>query len=392
MDDNVKDKINIGLIGCGGRLTGVAAPLVAGSDRIHVTAICDPSERSVTEAKKQCNAPNAIVYDSHEALCADESIDWVMIGSWNCFHTEHAICALEAGKHVFCEKPLGINIEDCLKIKRAHEASNSIFAFGLVLRYTTLYNKINDILTSGEIGEIISMEFNETLEFNHGGYIHQDWRRKTEYAGTHLLEKCCHDVDLVNWMIGSLASKVASFGGCRFFTPENKHHTDRIGKNKDGKTAFQSWYSSNNSPFNDDKDIVDHQVAILEYANGVRVSFHTNCCAGIPERRMYILGSEGAIRADLMTGQIETKRIGWDQPTIVHDATGGGHGDGDVIMTKHLIATMTEGKPPLSTLEDGLIAATTCFAIDEALNKGTIVDLQTWWELAEITPAPCHSV
>ncbi len=51
------------------------------------------------------------------------------------------------------------------------------------------------------------MEFNETLDFNHGGYIMGDWRRLQRYSGTHLLEKCCHDIDLVNWITGSLAGR-----------------------------------------------------------------------------------------------------------------------------------------------------------------------------------------
>ena len=65
---------------------------------------------------------------------------------------------------------------------------------------------------------MISMEFNETLGFNHGGFIMGDWRRLTENSGTHLLEKCCHDIDLVNWMLESIPVKVASFGGVNFFT------------------------------------------------------------------------------------------------------------------------------------------------------------------------------
>jgi len=55
------------------------------------------------------------------------------------------------------------------------------------------------------IGDVVSMEFNETLNFNHGGYIMGDWRRKTDLSGGHLLEKCSHDYDLVNWILNSKA-------------------------------------------------------------------------------------------------------------------------------------------------------------------------------------------
>ncbi len=220
-------------------------------------------------------------------------MQYVMIGSWNCFHAEQAIAALEAGKPLFCEKPLATTLEDGLAIARAQAAANLPLTIGFTLRYSPFYRTLKEMIAAGRIGSIISMEFNETLDFNHGGYIHGDWRRLRANAGTHLLEKCCHDVDLVNWMIESRAVRVASFGGTDFFTPENAHHQDRIGPKSDtGTVAFQSWPHRDHeppNPFLADKDIVDNQVAILQYENGVRVSFQTNCMAAIPERRMYHL-------------------------------------------------------------------------------------------------------
>ena len=383
--------VKVGLIGPGGRLMDIVERLDKQCEQVKIAGLFDPSEESIEKCKKRCDASDAIVFDSYEALCESDEIEWVMIGSWNCFHCEHAIKALECGKHVFCEKPLATNIEDCLKMKAAKDkAKGQIFSFGLVLRYATMYNKIHELIESGQIGDIVSFEFNENLEFNHGGYIHQDWRRKTEYAGTHLLEKCCHDVDLVNWIIGSKAQRVASFGSLAFFKPENKHHADRIGPcPENGRPAFQYWEFSKNSPFNDDKDIIDNQVGILEYENGVHVTFHASCLAGIPERRMLILGTEGAIRADLIAGKLEHRRIGWNTPTTFHDVTGGGHGDGDTIMIKHLIKTMTEGAAPQATLEDGLIAAATCFAMDKAMDEGTVVNLDPWWEAANLKGDAC---
>ncbi|MCG8553181.1 MAG: Gfo/Idh/MocA family oxidoreductase, partial [Desulfobacterales bacterium] len=249
--------VKVGLIGPGGRLMDIVERLDKQCEQVKIAGIFDPCEESIKKCKERCEADDAIIFDSYEALCESDEIEWVMIGSWNCFHAEQAIKAMECGKHVFCEKPLATNIEDCLKMKAVKDKTKGqIFSFGLVLRYATMYNKIHELIESGQIGDIVSFEFNENLEFNHGGYIHQDWRRKTENAGTHLLEKCCHDVDLVNWIIGSKAKRVASFGSLAFFKPENKHHADRIGPSpENGRPAFQYWPFSKNSPFNDDKDI-----------------------------------------------------------------------------------------------------------------------------------------
>ena len=73
--------------------------------------------------------------------------------------------------------------------------SDRHFAFGLVLHYAPHYRKNHELIASGRIGKIVSFEFNETLHFNHGGYIAGNWRPNREWPGTHLPEKCCHDFD-----------------------------------------------------------------------------------------------------------------------------------------------------------------------------------------------------
>jgi len=376
-------KIGIGMIGCGAMGQAVARLVLAQSDRVEIVALRDPDPRSINQTLKEIS-PGATVHNNHRDLVNDDRVDWVMIASWNCFHKRHAIAAFEAGKHVFCQKPLAINLEDCVAMHKAWKKSGVMFNIGFTLRYAAHYRKIKQLLEQGVVGDIVSMEFNETLDFNHGGYIMGDWRRLTEYAGTHLLEKCCHDVDLVNWMVGSRAARVASFGGLNFFRPENARHIKRIGKDKQGRPPFQSWGGLFNlNPFTSDKDIVDNQVAIIEFANGARAAFHTNCNAGIIERRMYILGTEGALRADLATGSIETRRVGFDTK-IEKAPTGarGGHGGGDPVLAKELVASMLRGKRPSVGLEEGMAASLTCFAIDRAMETGRVVDVAPAWKRA----------
>lgn len=378
------ENIGIGIIGCGERIRTVSKLLLEQTTGLSVSAVCDPSASSIAAARTQFG-PEVVVYEDYKDLIKDPSVSWIMIGSWNCFHREHAVAALRAGKHVFCEKPLATTLEDALAIRDAFRSSGRRFMLGFPLRYTSHYQKIHQLLSDGAIGQIISLEFNETLDFNHGAFIHQDWRRWRKYAGTHLLEKCCHDIDLVNWCVDSLPTRVASFGGLRFFIPENKHHIQRIGPNpQTGLDAYHHYRSTNGSPFRDDKDIVDHQVAILEYQNGVRVSFHTNCNAAIPERRIYILGSEGTIRADLMTGQVHMRQIGWDEPTMIYPSVAGGHGGGDEVMCRELGRVMEGDQLPERQFEQALCATLTCFAIDQAMDQGQVVSLHPYWTKAGI--------
>ena len=376
-------EIGIGVVGAGAMGRVVLKQVLEQDSRLKIRALFDPDPRSIAAARDLFGA-GLPADDDCAALLARKEIDWVMIASWNCFHKEQTVAAFKAGKHVFCQKPLAINYADCLEMQQAWKASGRQFVIGFTLRFSPHYRKLKELLEAGVVGKMVSFEFNETLSFNHGGYIMGDWRRRRQYAGTHLLEKCCHDIDLANWFTGSLPARVASFGGLDFFTPENEGYMAKLGKDSEGRPAFQTWGGLvMKNPFTGDKDIVDNQVAILEYLNGVRATFHTNCNAGIPERRMYILGTEGAIRANVLTGDIETQRIGFDtKPEPVAACASGGHGGGDEILAKELAATMLDGAPPTVSLDAGLTSAGTCFAIDDAMDTGRVVDARPYWRQA----------
>ncbi len=374
-------EIGIGVIGCGAMGRSILKRVLDLDSRLKAVGLFDPDSRSIEATQEMLNA-EPHVYDSYEKLVAASDVDWVMIASWNCQHCEQTIAAFEAGKHVFCQKPLAVTLEQCVEMYQAWQASGRMFNIGFTLRYSPHYRKIKQLIDDGVVGEIVSMEFNETIGFGHGGYIMGDWRRLREYAGTHLLEKCCHDIDLVNWMVGSRARRVASFGGLNFFTAKNAHHAERLAESEEGHKPYSSWKGLIAlDPFESDKDVVDNQIAIIEYANGARATFHTNCNAGIPERRMYILGTEGAIRANVLTGTIETKRIGFN--TKLEDASTsakGGHGGGDDVLSRELVESMVNGTAPSVGLREGLESAVTCFAIDEAMDTGKVVDCDSYWE------------
>jgi len=373
-------KIGIGVIGCGAMGLAMVRRVLALSPELEIVALYDPDERSIRAALAELPG-NPIVCSSYGEVLRNPSISWVMIASWNCHHREQAVAAFRAGKHVFCQKPLAITFEECLEMQRAWRESGLLFNIGFTLRYSPHYREIRRLIAGGAVGELVSMEFNETLDFSHGGYIMGDWRRLRKNAGTHLLEKCCHDIDLANWMVGSRARRVASFGGLSFFKPENARHIERLGNDAEGKPAYRTWPGLfGENPFESDKDIIDNQVAILEYANGVRAVFHTNCNSAIPERRMYILGTEGTLIADVIKGTIQLRRIGFDSEMEDHSTHAkGGHGDGDSHLARELVESMLCGASPSSGMKEGLEAAVTCFAIDAAMEHGSVVDVDRYW-------------
>lgn len=379
-------ELSFAVAGCGDRLSVVIDLLLKELSCPVVIHAYDPDPVSIAKAQERWKV-KVIPHTTWEEALSANAIQWAFIGSWNCFHRDHVIAAFKAGKNVFAEKPLATSLEDCLAMRDAWKSAGTTFFFGLVLRYSAFYQRVFTESRKEKLGDLISFEFNETLGFNHGGYIHGNWRRLRKNAGTHLLEKCCHDIDLAHWIAGSLPVRIASFGGRNFFKPENKILAEHIGENAEGRLAYETWNDRHRiNPFNGRNDIVDNQVVILEYANGTRATFHTNCNAAIMERRFYLLGSEGAVRANSVTGEIDVQRIGFEtklskQDLAIHD----GHAGGDEFMARHLAKSILEGAKPIAGMDEALRSAITCFGIDQALDEGRVVDLTPLWKSADIS-------
>lgn len=379
-------KTTFGAIGVGGRLTHVIQNLLkAHGDAVELRALSDEAPAALAKASETFGK-DLPTYDDYHDLIARDDLDWVLIGSKNYLHRDHCVAAFAAGKHVFCEKPMATSIQQCEEIRDAHRAAGTLFATGFVLRHAPLYCQLNQLLQEGYVGRIISMEANELLSPDHGGYIMRNWRRHRDQNGPHLLEKCSHDIDLINWMIGSLPSRAASFGGLDIFVPENKPVADKLAQPDDEPPLYRSWPSWEDiDPFTSDKDVEDNQVVILEYRNKVRVTFHTNCCSAFPQRRMQICGLEGSLEADLVSGDITGQRIGrGTEKESFPVAEKGGHGGGDQIIADDLAECMLTGKRPKASGEEGFISAITCLAIDESMRTGQVVDLEPTWSRFEL--------
>lgn len=373
--------MHIGVIGCSRRVEELLFELHRIDENVRISGLCDPLQERVSKFHKLFS-PKARVYGGYEDLVKSRDIEWIVVGSWNSLHARQVIAALDAGKNVFCEKPLATNFNDCLAVKNALLRSGKKLMIGFTLRYSPHYRKIRELINTGLIGKIVSLEFNETLNFNHGGHIMCCWRRRREFTGCHILEKCCHDIDVANWMVNSRVSDVASFGGLDFFKPENEHYMYDLAPNTDGHRAYCSWPTAHGAnPFTSDKDIIDNQVCILQYENGVRATFHTNINSGIPERRIYILGTEGAIRADTMTGKLEYRKIGFE--TKLHEVETGavdGHAGGDAALVDYWRRMLHEDLPSLTDAKTGIESAVTCFAADEAMLKRQVINLKEYWK------------
>ncbi len=373
-------KIGISVIGCGGRARCVIQQILNKSDKkIEIISVYDPGEVLRTEALKTWNADlnKVIVADSYQQAIDADGVDWVFVCSPNGFHKEHILYAFERNKNVFSEKPLATTIEDCKTIYDAHMQKPHLkFITGFVLRYAPIYRKTKEILDSGKLGKLLSIEANENILPQHGGYIMSNWRRNSNLSGPHILEKCCHDLDLLNWFTKSLPSKVSFMSSHNVFTAENIWMQEKY-----GFETFMNWRLKNDveTPFNDDNDMFDTNMGTAVFRNGVQVSFCATMCNAIPERRMRFNCAEGTMVMDNYEGMIRYKVIG-DEAVHCIAIPGDGHGGGDTVMSKEIVETILEDAPVKCSGSEGLESAVWALAFDESARIGKIVDLEPTWE------------
>ena len=372
-------KIGVAVIACGARSRGVVSNLLRDSQRgVEILAAYDPIDSIVDEAMRVWNVDPAKFRrcSNYMEAISTPGVEWVMVFSPNALHKEHILAAFKAGKHVFSEKPLATTIDDCQEIYEAHQKTNLQFATGFVLRYAPMYQKVKEFLDSGTFGKLLSIEANENIDPGHGGYIMRNWRRKTELAGPHILEKCCHDLDLINWFCGSLPSKVYFVGTKNVFKSANRFMEEKFGAN-----AFNNWggHDQIETAFNDDNDLMDTSMGTAVFRNGVQVSFCATMCNALPERRMRFNCSEGTIVLELYDRSIKYRRIG-DDATHVMKFGADFHGGGDSHIMKELWMTMTEGVKPKCSGNEGLESAVFALGFDQSAREGKIVDLEPVWK------------
>eukprot|EP01114_Cavostelium_apophysatum_P021543 TRINITY_DN7552_c0_g1_i4.p1 TRINITY_DN7552_c0_g1~~TRINITY_DN7552_c0_g1_i4.p1 ORF type:complete len:351 (-),score=53.40 TRINITY_DN7552_c0_g1_i4:340-1392(-) len=294
---HITDRVGVAVVGAGARLSYLLLEFLAKhGPLVQILAISDEAPEAIKSAIELLwrfpELKTVPTFRDHREAIAVPGVKWVLIGSKNYLHKQQCVDAFAAGKHVWCEKPIAISVDECEEIRKAHEASGKLFATGFVLRYAPFYNKIHELVKSGSIGRLVSIEANELLAPAHGGYIMRNWRRFRDQSGPHILEKCCHDLDLLNWIVDSVPSRVAAFGGTNIFVPENKPTEPNM---DDYYEAWDIAWEKVNA-FDSEKDIEDNVVAILEYRNNCRVSFHTNSNSGFPQRKITICGVKGTIQ------------------------------------------------------------------------------------------------
>ncbi len=191
--------------------------------QLKFVAVAEPIQARREKFAKLHSIPSDRCYKSWEDLLDESKLaDIAFVCTQDQMHTEPTMLALEKGYHVLLEKPMAHNLKDCIKIVKKVEETGRILGVGHILRYTDFFSKIYKIIQKGLIGDIINITHRENVMWYHyaHSFIRGPWAN-VEKSSPMILAKCCHDLDLLYWIVGSLPKKISSFGGLMHFKPEN---------------------------------------------------------------------------------------------------------------------------------------------------------------------------
>lgn len=372
--------MRIAICGMGLRATHVLTLMKNNMPEIEFVGYTDPGEVD-NDWQGDGRIP---AFDSLDEMLSRATPDLLFVASPNYMHLEHIRKGLEAGVRIFAEKPVVTTIEDTFALAELlQKYGTDRVIIGLVLRYSQHVRDLTKALEADQIGSIASIEASEYIAPYHGAFFMRDWRRKDEYSGGFMLEKCCHDLDVYNMVTGSRPTRVASFGGRRSFLPE---HAPADGVDDSVYHVKDSRWESADNPFTSDADIVDQQTAILEYESGASMTFHTNTNVPDEHRRFCVIGAKGMVEGDFVRGYLKVTDARTSERLVDLDYTGettlqGAHYGADEMMVQDIVAHLRGANEKLPVgVVDAMIAGIAAIALDDARKTGKIVDLIPYWE------------
>jgi predicted dehydrogenase len=335
-----------GMIGVGNRGSFLLKGVLAQPDA-KVAALCDIKPDRLDRAASAAARDNPATSNDWRKIIERKDIKAVFIATPPYLHSEMAVAALQAGKNVYCEKPIGVRPEQVRAVMEAARASKTVFTAGQQMRSSRMYGQIIGKIRDGIIGEVIMVKAQRhaPTDIDHDGPS-GDWYFDDAKSGGYLVEQSVHNLDLCNWAIGSHPVRANGFGATQLYKNDPP-----------GRTIF------------------DCGSLTYDYPGGVKMSFTQNVFHpdAMPNggQYVYIYGSKGAI--DLMAG------------TMYPLGRGGGHSEvapkerlDNNVHIAAFYACVTKGEHNPADIVTGATAALTAILGHDAMTKGQTIN---WTDL-----------
>ncbi|MCC5875793.1 MAG: Gfo/Idh/MocA family oxidoreductase [Candidatus Sumerlaeia bacterium] len=359
------------LIGAGQRGTDSVGGFARNNpDAVKFVAVAEPDGERRQRFAEQHGISGEGQFESADALFSSGNLaDLCFITTLDRDHHGQALSALEAGYHVYLEKPMAETPEQILSIRRAALKSDRILQVCHPLRYTPFYRMVKNLLDDGCVGRILTLSMCENVAYWHfaHSFVRGNWRR-TDETGPTILTKCCHDMDIATWLVGEEVASVSSHAGrinfhegnapegaparCLDGCPVEETCPYHAGSYYlGGKVDWPVSVISNDTSFaarrkalevgpygrcvyKCDNDVADHQVVEARFAGGALLDFSMRAQTTDAFRTIRISGTSGELTGHFEKNEIEVRRFGpglgvnasWKKyrPSTLEGAHGGG--------------------------------------------------------------------
>jgi predicted dehydrogenase len=413
------------IVGAGHRSVGYARYALDHPDLLRIVAVAEPDPHRRAAVATAHSLPEDRCFASFEDLVARPPLgDAVINGTMDAMHYRSALPLIRHGYHMLLEKPIAREEREVRELIGAAREAGRIVMICHVLRYAPFYARLKELVSGGEIGDIVALHSTENVSYHHMavGFIRGRWSQ-TDRADPMLLSKCCHDLDILAWLMSGVApARVASFGSLTQFRPENAPpgsserclegctieatcpYSARANYIEQGLWRFYAWEPiehiadptveqkleslRTDNPYGRcvwhcDNDVVDHQTVAVEFTNGVTASHDMLCATARPCRKVHVVGTRGEIEGDMEAHQL-TVRHPWPvngheyrEEAVALDEGGGGHGGGDSRLVADFVATVAgeSASQAVTRIEDSLNGHLIAFAADRAMRERRVVEI-----------------
>lgn len=418
--------ITLAIVGCGFRGKTYADYALDHPDQCKVIAIAEPRPNTRKQFADLFDVDESLVFDTWQDLHATMTTigkrlaDAVVVAVQDRMHLEVTMAFAKQGYHILCEKPMATSIEECIKMEQAIKDAGVIFGMGHVLRYSPYFQQIDNIISSGELGELVNVVHVEPVGYYHfaHSYVRGNWSEEGKSCFS-LMTKSCHDIDLIcHWFAPFKLSRISSFGSLQHFRksskpkkagtaarcldcafekdcpysakkiyldavtrgdkgfpvniivdgiPDIENVTEALKTGPYGKCVYES-----------PNDVCDHQVVNLEFSNGATASFTMVAFSSIIcQRQTRWHFTHGEIVGDMGTFTVtDFRKPGKPNRHYPSELHLGGHGGGDLGLISTFVKAVREEKQEIlgTDVADVLRSHMTVFAAEASRREGRVID------------------
>lgn len=419
------------IVGAGHRSFVYSELAKTNPEMLKIVGVADPNPIRRKKAMDYFGFKEDMCFENAEELAKKGKLaDTVINGTMDEQHLETAVPLLNAGYDMLLEKPFAPNEEEMRQIVNCAKKNNSKVMICHVLRYTPFYYAIKERIVNGEIGDIINIQTTEHVSYHHlsTSYIRGKWANSDKCHTSMLLAKCCHDLDIIMWMMSETKPKqISSFGGKFQFKPENApkeagticmkdcplvdtcvYSTKRLYIDHPDRWAFYVWDAlegkknitiedkialmKSDNPYarciyKCDNNVVDHQSVLINFESGATGTHNMVGGSAEPRREIHIIGTKGEIFGNFEESKFTVLKI--DPSPDAHNeecdveevdlrVTGdmvgayGGHGGGDERLAADFVKFIRGEKPSLActSIFDSVAGHLSVYLADKSRENG----------------------